>query len=90
MTRILKTRLPVEYVLGLHTLGICLPKSIAKHLLGIENEKDRQQFAGMLERFVDVYHNALPLEPFSDCRIDNVHHVGLKASTKPILIPPYQ
>ena len=89
VTKILKTRLPVEYILGLHTLGIGLPESATKHLLGIENEKNRQQFTGMIKRFADIYLNVLPLEPYPDCGIDDIHHVQWKAGTKPISIPLY-
>ena len=41
MTTVLKTRFPIKYILGLHTLGIGLSESAAKYLLGIENKKYR-------------------------------------------------
>ena len=51
---VLKTGLLLECILGFYTLGIGLPESATKHLLGIKDEKDRQQFTCMLKRFADV------------------------------------
>ena len=88
--RILKTGLPCEYVLGVHSIGKNLPEGAAKHLLGMADKGVKDRFASLLQKYADVCPDALPMEPRPDRGIEDVHQVRLREGTKPISIPPYR